>query len=184
MDENDPRYIMEQLISTFDITGFILAIVSVVLAIVLIVFSAIFFWWGKKQNDSASQLTIKIEEKVACLEKLFDNMYDSTYQMVRENNQAMQRQLFQGGSFESQNLENKDMDVTLLILSKKKIKKDDVCASLNIPKEMVENIVKKLTDKGKVIIEADNETVTAIDIKTAKTDSSTNGIGSISTFCA
>ncbi len=167
---------MDQLITTFDITGFILALISVVLAVVSIVFSAIFFWWGKKQNDSASQLVVRIEEKVACLEKLFDKMYDSTYQIVRENNQAMQRQLFQGDSFESQNLENKDMDVTLLIFSKKKIKKDEICSSLRISKDMVENIVKKLADKGKVNIEPDNETVIAIDIETAKVDSSANGV--------
>ena len=172
---------MEQLISTFNVTGFILAIVSVVLAVVSIVFSAIFFWWGKKQNDSASQLTLKIEEKVACLEKLFNKMYDSTYQIVRENNQAMQRQLFQGGAFENKNLENKDMDVTLLILSKKKIKKEEICSSLKIPKDMVENIVKKLAEKGKVSIEHDNETVIAIDNETAKIDSSTNGNRDFST---
>ncbi len=165
---------MEQLITTFDITGFILAIVSVVLAVVSIVFSAIFFWWGKNQNDSASQLAVRIEEKVACLEKLFDKMYDSTYQIVRENNQAMQRHLFQGGSFENQNLENRDMDVTLLIMSKKKIKKEEICSNLNISKDIVENIVKKLAEKGKVSIGPDNETVVAVDVESARIDSSTN----------
>ena len=58
--------------STMEIVGFVLAIVSVVLAVVSIVFSAIFFRWGKGQNDSATILTAKIEEKVNCLEKLFD----------------------------------------------------------------------------------------------------------------
>lgn len=167
---------MEQLITTIDVTGFILAVVSVVLAVVSIVFSAIFFCWSKKQNDSASQLTVKIEEKVACLEKLFDKMYDSTYQIIRENNQAMQRKLFQGGSFESQNLENKDMDVTLFILSKKKIKKEEICSSLNIPKDVVESIVKKLVDKGKVNVESDNETVVAIGIEATNIDSSANSV--------
>ena len=108
-------------------------------------------------------------------------MYDSTYQIVRENNQAMQRQLFQGGSFESQNLENKDMDVTLFILSKKKIKKEEICSELKIPRDMVENIIKKLADKRKVSIEPDNETVNAIDFETAKIDSSSNGVGDVST---
>lgn len=163
---------MEQLISSFDITGFILAIVSVVLAVVSIVFSAIFFWWGKKQNDSAAQLTAKIEEKVACLEKLFDKMYDSTYQIVRENNQAMQRKLFQGGSFENQNIENKDMDVTLLVMSRRKITKNDICSELNISKGIVNVIVKKMIDKGIARIESDNETVMAIDVEVGMIDSS------------
>ena len=47
---------MEQVNSLDLITtiGFIVSIVSAILAIVSIVFSAIFFWWGKKENDAAS----------------------------------------------------------------------------------------------------------------------------------
>jgi len=168
---------MEQLVFPVELTGFILSIVSTVLAIVSIVFSAIFFWWGKKENDAAAQLTIKIEEKVACLERLFNKMYDSTYQIVRENNQAMQRHLFQSGSFESQNLENKDMDVTLLILSEKKIKKSAICSKLSITKETAEAIVKKLSDKGIVKVDTDEETVLAIDTEVGAMGSSGDGLG-------
>lgn len=177
MDEINTRCIMEQLVSTMDIAGFILAIISAVLAIVSIVFSALFFWWGKKQNDSASNLTAKIDEKVACLEKLFDKMYDSTYQIVRENNQAMQRHLFTGGSFQTQTLESKDMDVTLLVLSRKTITKTEICSTLSISNEMVDSIVKKMSEKGIVRIEADNETVIAIDVEVGKMGSSGDGIG-------
>lgn len=165
---------MEQLITSIDITGFILAIISVVLAVVSIVFSAIFFLWGKKQNDSASYLTVKIDEKVACLEKLFDKMYDSTYQLVRENNQAMQRHLFPG-TFETQNLENKDMDVFLLIGNKKKITKTEVCTQLNITREATESIVKKLFDRGVVKVDSDDETLIAIESSVGVTDSSDEG---------
>lgn len=165
--------------TTIDITGFILAIVSAILAVVSIVFSALFFRWGKKENESAAQLTVKIEEKVTYLERLFDKMYDSTYQIVRENNQAMQRQLFPGGTFENQNLENKDMDVTLLILSKKKIKKSEICSSLNISKETTDTIVNKLSDKGIVKLDTDEETVVAVDIQVGIMGSSGDGNGDI-----
>ena len=151
---------MEQLITTFDIVGFVLAIVSTILAIVSIVFSAIFFWWGKKQNDSAAYLTVKIDEKVACLEKLFDKMYDSTYQIVRENNQAMQRHLFPG-SFENQTLENRDMDAFLLIVSRKKITKTEICTELKISSEATESIVKRMIERGIVSIDTDGETLIA-----------------------
>ena len=163
---------MEQLVTTIEITGFILAIVSVVLAVVSIVFSAIFFWWGKKQNDSTSQLTVKIDEKVAYLEKLFDKMYDSVYQLVRENNLAMQRKLFSEGSFENQNIENKDMDVTLLVMSKGKITKNEICSELKISKETVEAIVKKMIEKRIARIDSDNETVIANDVEVGMIDSS------------
>ena len=153
---------MEQ-INSFDfvtIVGLILSIVSIVLAIVSVVFSALFFWWGKKENDSTSRLTAKIEEKVCCLEKLFDKMYDSTYQIVRENNQAMQRHLFPG-VFETQTIENRDMDVFLLIGSKKKILKEEICSQLNITREEVETIINRMSRRGKVII--DGETILAVD---------------------
>ena len=162
MDEINSRHIMEQLITTIDIVGFVLAIVSAVLAIVSIVFSAIFFWWGKKQNDSAAYLTAKIDEKVACLEKLFDKMYDSTYQIVRENNQAMQRHLFPG-SFENQTLENRDMDVFLLIGSRKKITKSEICTELKISREATESIVKRMMERGRVSVDTDGETIIAVE---------------------
>ena len=163
---------MEQLVSTFDIIGFILAIVSVILAIVSIVFSAIFFWWGKEQNDSVTLMSVRIDEKVAFLEKLFDKMYDSTYQIVRENNLAMQRKLFQGGSFESQNLENIDMDVTLHVMSKKRVSISDICNKYNISKEKANLIVKKLLDRGTVRVEPDNEMVVALEAEVSTADSS------------
>lgn len=166
---------MEQLNDIIDITGFILAIVSVVLAVVSIVFSAIFFWWGKKQNDSASELTVRINEKVACLEKLFDKMYDSTYQLVRENNQAMQRHLFPG-TFETQNLENRDMDVFLLIANRKIITKSDICSELSITRESIEIIVKNLMARGIVKVDTDGETVSAIESSVGMTDSSADGV--------
>lgn len=162
---------MEQIINSIDIIGFILAIVSVVLAIISIVFSAIFFWWGKKQNDSATLLTAKIDEKVRYLEKLFDKMYDSTYQIVRENNYAMQRHIF-SGSFESQTLENRDMDVFLLVVTRKRIAKSEICTELSISREATEAIVRKMLNRGMVAVDTDGETVIANERTVGKTESS------------
>ncbi len=159
-----------------EFVGLILAIVSAVLAIVSIVFSAIFFWWGKRQNELASSLTERINEKVACLEKLFDKMYDSTYQIVRENNMAMQRHLFRG-SFEAQTIENRDMDVFLLIDSKKKISRTEICAQLKITQEQVDTIVGRMREKGRVRIEQDGETIIAIENPVGSFGSSGDGTG-------
>lgn len=166
---------MEQLtiLDTMTIVGFIVGIISTVLAIVSIVFSALFFWWSKKENDLTAELTVKIEEKVTCLEKLFDKMYDSTYNIVLENNQAMQRHLFPG-SFESQIIENKDMDVFLLIGSKKRITKAEICTQLSITREVADIIISRMVQRGKVTIETDGETVVAVDLASGLTDSSTD----------
>lgn len=156
------------------LVGFIVGIISAVLAIVSIVFSALFFGWSKKQNDTTSILTTKIEEKVICLEKLFDKMYDSTYSIVLENNQAMQRHLFPG-SFETKTIENKDMDVFLLIGSRKRITKGEICTQLSISREVTETIVGRMLQRGKVIVDPDGETVIAIDMTTGLVSSSGDG---------
>lgn len=142
--------------------SFIVGIVSVVLAVVSLIFSTVFYKWGKKQNDLTSHLTIKIEEKVLCLEKLFDKMYDSTYQIVRENNLAMQRHLFKG-TFESQTIVNKDMDVFLLLDSKKHVTKAEICKELDITRTVVDDIINRMVSKGKATIDTDGETVNVVE---------------------
>lgn len=154
------------------IIGFIVGIVSAVLSVVSIVFSALFFWWSKKENDKTSLLTVKIEEKVLCLEKLFDKMYDSTYNLVLENNQAMQRHLFPG-SFESKTIENRDMDVFLLIASKKRIKKTEICSTLSIAPDVADTILNRMLQTGKVTIETDGETIVAVDLSSGLTEQQT-----------
>ncbi len=168
---------MEQL-SNIDImtfVGFVVGIVSAVLAIVSIVFSALFFWWSKKENDLTTQLTTKIDEKVACLEKLFDKMYDSTYQIVRENNRAMQRHLFPG-SFESQTIENRDMDVFLLIDSKKRITKSAICSELNLSQSVADTIISRMIEKGRAKYDSDGETILSIESTVGLIDSSSTVI--------
>ena len=168
---------MEQLnaLDTMTTIGFIVGVISAVLGVVSIVFSAIFFWWSKKENDLTSHLAVRIEEKVVCLEKLFDKMYDSTYNIVLENNHAMQRHLFPG-SFESKIIENRDMDVFLLIGSKKRITKAEICQQLKISRDVAETILSRMLQRGKVTVETDGETVVAVDTSNGLIGSSTDHI--------
>lgn len=71
------------IIDILTIISIILSLVSVVLAVVSIYFSCMFYKWGKEENEKAVALTSTISEKVLCLEKLFDKMYSSTYDIVR-----------------------------------------------------------------------------------------------------
>lgn len=160
-------------LDTMTLVGFIVGIISAVLAVVSIVFSALFFWWSKKENNLTTSLNVKIEEKVTCLEKLFEKMYDSTYKIVLENNQAMQRHLF-SGSFGSQFIENKDMDVFLLISSKKRLTKNEISTKLHIKPEVVDTIISRMIQQGKVFLDKDGETVVAVDLVSGLVDSSTD----------
>ncbi len=168
---------MEQLteLGHMEIVGFVVGIVSAVLAIVSIVFSALFFWWSKKESDNLSRLTSKIEEKVSCLEKLFDKMYDSTYQLVRENNQAMQKHLFPG-SFGDQAIINREMDVFLYVFEKKRVKTEDVCRDLNMTAEMINPILKKMSEKSQVKVSDEGFIVSCINIPNSS-DSSSDEFG-------
>ena len=47
---------MEQLITWFDVVSFIVGIASIVLAIVSLVLSILFYKWGKEASNLSSQL--------------------------------------------------------------------------------------------------------------------------------
>lgn len=132
----------------------IVGIISVVLAVVSIVFSAMFYKWSKEENKDTSKLTTTINEKVLCLERLFDKMFDSTYDMVKENNRAMQNQLFPG-SFSQQALINNDMEVFLAVQSAKNIKITELATKVKLTEVEVTQIAQKMQVNGYLKIEGD-----------------------------
>lgn len=132
----------------------IVGVISMVLAVVSIVFSAIFYKWSKEENKDTAQLTTTINEKVLCLEKLFDKMFDSTYDMVKENNRAMQKQLFPG-SFSKQALVNNDMEVFLAVQSAKTIKITELATKVKLTEVEVTQIAQKMQVNGYLKIEGD-----------------------------
>lgn len=143
---------MEQLISLDWVTilSIILSLASFILAILSIVFSTLFFHWSKIESNNLGHLTTTITEKVNCLEKLFDKMYSSTYEMVRENNRAMQKQLF-SDPLGSQCIENKDMEVYLSIGCSNTI--DGIIERTGYERNEVEQIVMRMGQKGYVTME-------------------------------
>lgn len=140
------------IIDILTIISIILSLVSVVLAVVSIYFSCMFYKWGKEENEKAVALTSTISEKVLCLEKLFDKMYSSTYDIVRENNHAMQKHLF-SGSFSQEHIVNKEMEVFLAISSKGSITVQDICQNTSFSQEDVKTIITKMQNRGLVSIE-------------------------------
>lgn len=67
------------------------------------------------------------------------------------------------------------MDVTLLILSKKKVKKDEICTELSITREATEIIVNKMLARGKITVDSDGETIIAKENRACKVDSYVEG---------
>ena len=164
---------MEQLISLDWVTilSIILGVASIVLSIVSIVISLLFYRWSKEENEKVGNLSVTITEKVICLEKLFDKLYASTYDMVLENNRAMQRQLFPG-SFGSPEHENKDMEVFNLIDSRKIITISEICSQLGVSFKVVEGSVNRMVQLGRALVDTDGNTVHLIDRIDESLDSS------------
>lgn len=82
---------MEELISTFNIVSFIAALVSVVLSIVAIVFTILFYWLSKKESEMISTRAQAIETQTGLLRILFDTMLNTSITMIKENSDAMHK---------------------------------------------------------------------------------------------
>lgn len=139
---------MEHSIDLANTVGIALSFASFILAVVSIVFSALFFWWGKKENERAAELTATIKEKTNALEKLFDNMYKSTYDIIRENNRAMSNHIFSLGKTGDQEIVSNDMEVYLAIRASKRISKEDLSQRTKVSLADLDRIVKKVEQRG------------------------------------
>lgn len=53
---------------TLDLINLIMGVVSITLAVVSIVFSALFYLWSKDENERTVALSSSISESVKCLE--------------------------------------------------------------------------------------------------------------------
>ena len=68
------------------------------------------------------------------------------------------------------------MDVFLLIGSKKRITKAEICSQLSITREVAETILSRMLQRGKVTVETDGETVVAVDLATGLAGSSADNV--------
>lgn len=141
-----------------DLVNLLLGVVSIVLAIVSIIFSVLFYKWGKRENESSAALSIAITEKVKCLEILFEKMYDSTYDIVRENNRAMQKHLFPG-TFSESIVQSKDMEVYYAVYDAghEGITIKDIAKKVGLKEDDVNYCLQSMEGRG--IIKMDNNKI-------------------------
>lgn len=110
---------VEQLITTFDVVSFIVGIVSIVLAVVSLVLSILFYRWGIEASKSSTQLTTEIEAHTKYLKDLFDQMLKTTFEMIQDHNQTMDRKFLDApGKIEANGQSNLDIDLYSELLNK------------------------------------------------------------------
>ncbi|MBR2856090.1 MAG: hypothetical protein IKB85_01500 [Bacteroidales bacterium] len=158
---------------TFALINLIMGVVSITLAIVSIIFSALFYLWSKEENERTVALYSSISESVKCLEKLFDKMYSSTYDIVRENNRAMQNQLFPG-KFSDNLIQSKDFEVYSVIFESRqpKVKISDIADKVQMTSADVFYCLQGMQSRG--IIEIDGESVRICPKKTYESEMSSS----------
>ena len=87
--------------NNFNVLSAIVSITSIILAIVAIFLSILFYCWSKKSNDEIQKATNSLEQTTKNIEELFDKLYTDTFSLMKSNIIAMQNRLFPQSDSES-----------------------------------------------------------------------------------
>lgn len=85
--------VAEEVITTIDWWSLIASIVSVVLSIVAILFSTLFYFLSKSESKEISNKAQGIETQTAILKTVVDTLLSTSFAMIRENSQVMHKYL-------------------------------------------------------------------------------------------
>lgn len=141
-----------------DIISIIVNISSIVLAIVSIGLSLYFFGVSYKANKETSNLSGDIKNSTNNLEKLFDRLYSDTFNMLKNQSDAMQKHIFKsvGVTNESNPKQDDELIIISLIVQHRKLTLDTLCQHVsNIPKDKIEQIINKQKSNGSIDYDGD-----------------------------
>jgi len=133
-------------------------ITSIILAIVSIGLSLYFFGVSYKANKETAQMSNDIKNSTSNLEKLFDRLYTDTFNMLKTQNDAMQRHIFKtvGDVGESTVKQDVELTVISLIIQYRKITLDTLCKQIkNTTREKIEEIIAQQKSKGSIDYDGD-----------------------------
>lgn len=153
----------EQLISLFDIVSFIVGIASIVLAVVSLILSILFYKWGKDASEESSRLSTNIEAHTKYLKDLFDQMLRTTFEMIREHNQAMDRRFLNvPGETEAKSQSKIDIDIFGEFVNHDSLKISDLATKYNVTSKAIEDVVKEITKRGVITLSVVGENVNVV----------------------
>ncbi len=157
---------MEQkdIMSTLDLINLIAALSSIILAILALVLSIVFYKWSDKSNKEIVTVAQAIDSNTKKIENLFDRLYNDTFGMMKSNVEAMQKQLYHNYNFSSGDSSLNEPEILeeslLSIVSKSKlVTKESITVFIQRlhPKNNFSDIaildaVKRLEDKGSLFV--------------------------------
>lgn len=115
----------------FESVSFVVAIASIILAVISLIFSVLFFRWSEKSNKQTFELSKGIENNTKKIEGLFDRFYSDTFGLMKSNYEAMQSSIFNipVSSGDSAQTEEEQIEsiITSLITKSKVLTRETVC---------------------------------------------------------
>lgn len=153
----------EQLITTFDLVSFIVGLVSIVLAIVSLVLSILFYRWGKEASKLSSQLTTEIEAHTKYLKDLFDQMLKTTFEMIRDHNQAMDRRFLDApGETEANGQSKIDIDVFSELLKNGQVNVAELAEKYHVDNKTIKDVANEITKRGSLKLNVEDEKIKVV----------------------
>lgn len=153
----------EQLITLFDVVSFMVGIASIVLAIVSLVLSVLFYKWGKEASNMSSQLTTNIEAHTKYLKDLFDQMLNTTFEMIRDHNQAMDRKFLDApGKIEANGQSNLDIDLYSELLNKGQVNVTELADKYHVDAKKIKDVAKEISKRGSLSLSVEDEKISVV----------------------
>lgn len=117
---------VDNIVSIMELLSFIAAIVSLVLAIVAIAFSVLFYILGRKDSMTIQERAKEISSHTEVLKSLFDVMMKTSFDMIKENSSVMHKYMLAtvGRTKESLNESSKEAHETEHVGNSNPIKED------------------------------------------------------------
>ena len=92
-----------------DVFSIVASVVSVILSIVAIVLSVLFYRMGEQSSKDIAEKAKSIDIQTNILKTLIDSLLNTSFQIIRDNNQAMQKYMLSTiGDTKSKTTEDKD----------------------------------------------------------------------------
>ena len=111
----------------FESISFTVSIASIILAIVSLIFSILFYRWSEKSNKEALKNSLTIENNTKRIQELFDRFYKDTFGIMKSNIEVMQTSIFNNTSISSgdssYSIKEQLEDVIISFITKSKIVK-------------------------------------------------------------
>ena len=135
-----------------DWLNLIIGITSIVLAIVSLTLSILFYVWSGKQVTKIDAATTEIKNATGKLEKIFNSLYADTFTMMKDQVGVMNRQFEKSNSLGSPQMNDMEaIKITAKITEAEESYLDKLRSECNIG--ILNLIINQLQQEGKITIE-------------------------------